>query len=90
MCEAMAASERDAPANEATDFDWDDDDSVVAEEQRMVKAYLNPRNQLVIRQQGDYPHDEDMWVVVSREYVGRLISRLEGLEREMMNSDGAA
>lgn len=48
------------------DFDWiDSAEDVVVPEQAAIAVYLNPRGDVVIRQQAQYHPDEDTWIVVA-------------------------
>jgi hypothetical protein len=50
------------------DFDWyGASESVVVRHQPAIAIYLNPYDEVVVRQQGQY--DEDQWVYVSTENV---------------------
>jgi hypothetical protein len=63
------------------DFDWNDEDEVIIYDQPTVAVYVNVRNQVVIRSQGDGYWTEDQWVVISRPNLTALISRLQEFER---------
>jgi hypothetical protein len=63
------------------DFDWKDEDEVIIHDQPTVAVYVNVRNQVVIRSQGDGYWTEDQWVVISRPNLAALISRLQEFER---------
>jgi hypothetical protein len=68
----------------APDFDWygNDAEDIVIPEQQAVAVYRNHAGDVVIRQKaGDYWNqvDEDPWIVVKREHVGRLALALLAL-----------
>lgn len=68
----------------APDFDWygNDAEDIVIPEQQAVAVYRNHAGDVVIRQKaGDYWNqvDEDPWIVVKREHVGRLAHALLAL-----------
>jgi hypothetical protein len=69
------------PAPKEPDFDWKDEDEVIIHDQPTVAVYLNTRNQVVIRSQGDGYWTEDQWVYISRPNLTALISRLQEYER---------
>jgi len=64
------------------DFDWD---AVAAEgkvvnQAREIVVYLNPNNDVVIRQRADWPHEqEDPFLVIPLYRVRTLIDRLDKL-----------
>jgi hypothetical protein len=77
-----------------TDTDGDDDSfdwnaaraagAVIQEKTQPVAAYLNPHGYVVIRQEADWPHDdEDRWIVIAPGSLLPLINRLMELEREI-------
>jgi hypothetical protein len=63
------------------EFDWNDfDRDLIVEPARKVAVYLNPDNQLVIRQErNEYIEMEDPFIVVPLRDVPRLIEKLEKL-----------
>jgi hypothetical protein len=70
-------------------FDWhgtEDDGSIVIRNQMAIAVYLNPRGAVVIRQQGEWDRDGDMFVVVEpanlRTLVGELIELCKYLEEK--------
>jgi hypothetical protein len=69
----------------AADFDWNnlDPDEKVQSSVQAVAVYLNPANDIVIRQQADWPHEnEDAIIVLSKPAAMRLASRLRALFAE--------
>lgn len=65
--------------NDADDFNWHDDDSIILREQRAVAVYRNKGRDLVIRQQACWNDDEDAYVCVTPE---NEISFLEALAKK--------
>jgi hypothetical protein len=55
-------------------YDWKDATCTVIHQQDAIAVYLNPNDQVVIRQHG-WP-DEDNRVVISKECLEALIDRL--------------
>jgi hypothetical protein len=71
----------DPTPSEETDFDWHEDPSVVVPHQSAIAVYRNKFGAVVIRQEGaDY--EDDVWVIVNREYLASLIDALRRLEAE--------
>jgi hypothetical protein len=64
---------------EPSDFDWDNDDSVVLREQRATAVYRNPVGEVVIRQKGCWP-DEDTWIYIS---CGNEVAFMEGMAEQL-------
>ena len=54
-------------------FSWSNAD-VVIRTQPAIAVYLNPHDEVVIRQQCDY--DEDQWVFITKENLPKLIQAL--------------
>jgi hypothetical protein len=65
-----------ADAPEASDFDWNDTERVVLTEQRETAVYWNPMGDLVIRQRGCWPHDDDTVVITAATGTGTFIDKL--------------
>lgn len=61
---------------DANDFDWVGDDSIVLQEQRATAVYRNKRGDLVIRQEAGFNDTEDTFVVISRTNEQAFIDRL--------------
>jgi hypothetical protein len=70
----------DAMAND--EFDWGDKESVVVKSQDAIAVYANPDGDIVIRRQQSWQDNEDVWIVVSRGQVRRVIEALEKVLRE--------
>jgi hypothetical protein len=68
-----------APAPKAEDdceeFCWNDEDTVVPS-QPAIAVYFNKYQDVVIRQEGLYGHDEDHWIYIKRQNLHLLIRRL--------------
>lgn len=57
-------------------FDWADA-AVITRGVRPTAVYLNPHGEVVIRQQGEYPHDgDDPFIYLPVEYAEKLVTRL--------------
>ena len=69
--------------NDPTKFSWyRDRELVVVQQQLAIAVYTNGNDDIVIRQEGpQFPPDDDVWVVISRQNLAPLISRLSRLER---------
>jgi hypothetical protein len=61
------------------DFDWNCDDVITVPGQAAIACYLNPKGAVVIRQEGQYGIDEDVWVVVAPAHVPMLCRELMAL-----------
>ncbi|WP_295631839.1 hypothetical protein [Novosphingobium sp.] len=60
------------------DFDWNDfKGEEIVRSTRAVVAYLNPDNDIVIRQEAAMYNDEEPWIVIPRANVPKLIERLK-------------
>jgi hypothetical protein len=57
-------------------FDWAHDDSVVLRHQPGVAVYINQRDDLVIRQEGQYHPDEDVFIYISPNNIHDVIDKL--------------
>ncbi len=72
-------------------FDWDNVDGArVVNEARETVVYLNTKNDVVIRQRADWPHEEeDPFLVIPLYRVPALIQRLDALllEAHSQNHD---
>jgi hypothetical protein len=58
-------------------FDWNDEDDLVIPSQLAVAVYVNPKGEIVIRQQSDPSRDEDTYVVIAKSYVPIVIAALQ-------------
>ena len=66
----------------ADDFDWQnlDEEAKVVNEARETAVYLNPRNDVVIRQRANWPDErEDPFLLIPLYRVQALIDRLDAL-----------
>ena len=59
-----------------SDFDWNNDDSVVLHHQPAVAAYINQAGGLTIRQERSWDQDEDIIIAIAPENVGEFIDKL--------------
>lgn len=62
--------------DEAAEFDWMTDDSIVLRPQLAVAIYQNERGGLVIRQERDWNEDGDTFIVISPENIPAFIDRI--------------
>lgn len=51
------------------DFDWTNDDAIIAEHQPALAVYTNPRGQAVIRQEAGPCDEYDAFIFVNRENI---------------------
>jgi len=62
---------------DAEEFSWNDDDSVVLQEQRRKAIYFNTRGELVIRQECNWPHeDSDIVVIIAKNNIEQFLDKL--------------
>lgn len=84
-------------ADDTGGFDWNDDYApVVIQDQARIACYWNPRCQIVLRREADWPHEEeDAVMVINAESIGALIFDLSikameacerGLTRKQLGS----
>lgn len=65
-------------------FNWDDArDDMVVPTQRGIAVYVNPNNEIVIRQESADGADEDNFVFFHAEFVDKLIERLKQVAAEI-------
>ncbi len=62
------------------DFDWEA--HTVAPTQAAIAVYENQAGAVVIRQEGQYGPDEDVWIVIQRQNLAAVIAALEQKRRE--------
>jgi hypothetical protein len=75
----MLASEKNARPieDDSIDFDWRRDAAdIVLNSQPATAVYENPRRQIVIRQEAQWPDDEDTTVLIDRVNLQAFIDRL--------------
>jgi len=58
------------------DFDWHDSDSIVIRLQPGVAVYLNPHDEVVIRQEDQYDVSDDHFVYIARDNVLKVVERM--------------
>jgi hypothetical protein len=62
------------------EFDWnpdnDTDHSIVVRHQPAIAVYLNPHDELVIRQQDQYDDSDDHFVFITEDNVLRVVERM--------------
>jgi hypothetical protein len=61
---------------DVTEFDWNDEDTLVLRRQFAVAVYRTPDGSLVIRQERDWNEEDDTCIVISPENVGDFVDRL--------------
>ena len=72
------------PGDES-EFSWNDTDSVIIKEVSATAVYLNPNNDVVIRQQNPTQSD-DAFIIIPKQCVKPLITRLKALAKEAKNA----
>jgi hypothetical protein len=72
----IKSSKVPVPVQPGDDFDWAHDDSVVLRHQPGVAVYINQRDDLVIRQEGQYHPDEDVFIYISPNNIQDFIDKL--------------
>lgn len=65
----------DAPEAKS-DFDWNEDDSVVLHHQPAVAAYINQAGGLTIRQERSWDQEDDIIIAIAPENVWEFIDKL--------------
>lgn len=50
-------------------FEWHKDLKVAVRTQMAIAVYLNPYGELVLRQEGQFHPDEDVWIVIAPDNV---------------------
>jgi hypothetical protein len=58
-------------------FDWLETENVTVRTQMAIAVYLNPHGELVIRQEGQFHPDEDVWVVIAPDNVPAVIEAMQ-------------
>jgi hypothetical protein len=79
LVDRMLASEKNARPieDDSIDFDWRRDAAdIVLNSQPATAVYENPRRQIVIRQEAQWPDDEDTTVLIDRVNLQAFIDRL--------------
>jgi hypothetical protein len=65
------------------EFDWlPDNPDILMPDQRATAVYLNPWQQVCIRQERAWDEDDDPYLCISVEHVPALIERLQAVMRE--------
>jgi hypothetical protein len=66
------------------DFDWSDRETVIVPEQTATALYINPNDDIVIRQKGDpYDDDGDHWFILAPNNALRLAYAIIDLVHEL-------
>lgn len=61
----------------ASDFDWQDSESIAVREQPATAVYTNPHGHIVVRQQGDYSgFEDDKWIMIQPANIPALVAAL--------------
>jgi hypothetical protein len=63
----------------SSEFDWrsaEDKECIVVRHQPAIAVYVNPRDEVFIRQEGHYGPEEDHWVYVTKDNVPKLVQAL--------------
>lgn len=67
----------------AEEFDWSNKENIVVPRQGAVAVYLNPNNDLVIREDGEM--QDDHYVVISRQHVNLVLKRHKGADEGVVS-----
>ncbi|TGT42831.1 hypothetical protein [Mesorhizobium sp. M8A.F.Ca.ET.165.01.1.1] len=62
-------------------FDWNGGEEVVIREQRAIAVYRNPNEGIVIREQGGWDEDGDMFIVLTT--AGAAYRLIDAIKREL-------
>lgn len=68
------------------EFKWTDEDAICIPKVNAVAVYINPRKEIVIRQEGDYGN-EDQLVIIPSMHVSTLIHKLNEAMKELAEID---
>ena len=69
------------------DFNWHTDKTVAVRSQAALAVYANNDDEVIVREQAQYPDDEDCFVVINREHIPTIVRHLldaAGLENIRM------
>lgn len=70
------------------DFDWNRMDApVVLQQQRKTAIYMNPADDVVIRQEADWDEENDPFIVIGAQNLRRVIARLTELADELEDGE---
>jgi hypothetical protein len=62
------------------EFNWnpskDDDHSIVVRHQPAIAVYLNPHDEVVIRQQDQYDESDDHFIYITRDNVLKVVEKM--------------
>jgi hypothetical protein len=65
------------------EFDWnpskDDEHSIVVRHQPAIAVYLNPHDEVVIRQQDQYDESDDHFVFITKDNLLKVVERMLAL-----------
>jgi hypothetical protein len=61
---------------DAAEFSWNNDDSVVLQQQRRTAVYFNTRDELVIRQEADWNEETDTVVIIAKNNIEEFLDKL--------------
>jgi len=75
-CGTAVQSSLKGGAEMTPDFDWHDSDSIVIRLQPGVAVYLNPHDEVVIRQEDQYDVSDDHFVYIARDNVLKVVERM--------------
>lgn len=57
-------------------FDWNDEESVVVQSTAAIAVYGNPRGNVVIREEGHFHCDEDVWIEIPLDRVHHVVDAM--------------
>jgi hypothetical protein len=62
------------------EFDWREiEEDIVQRDYRKVAVYENPHGDICIRQERSWDDDDDTWIVIAKDGLPRLLTKLESL-----------
>jgi hypothetical protein len=73
---ALVEQSRNPPCDDAEEFDWRGDDSIVLREQPATAIYFNQRGCLVIRQERSWDQNDDIFITISPENAQTFLDKL--------------
>ncbi|MGO8842080.1 MAG: hypothetical protein ACLQF1_13405 [Methyloceanibacter sp.] len=64
-------------SDDTDDFDWFDKNApIIVRSQPGIAVYLNPHDEVVIRQEGHYGPEEDRWIYITKDNVPRVVQAM--------------
>jgi hypothetical protein len=76
----------------SSEFDWqcsaEEKEYIAVRQQRAIGIYLNPHDEVVIRQEGHYGPEEDHWIYITKDNVPKVQALLETAGFETATTSG--